>query len=412
MKIHFISHHFSEWDSQTKHMNRLEKSIFMDLRTLYFSNATANNGKIDATDIELLHYRLACHTEQEQQALARLLKDQFKKIGKTYRNSDWDNQIKNIIWAMKNGKYSITDSVTKSVTANYDSITQSVTDSVTQNPNSVTQNVTTLSDSDRQKQHREKIKSMVNLLKNNGITANSKMSIAQLQTLIEQNNLNSVTDSVTQNQKGVTDGRHTADENVTKSVTQNQANIITINQTQNQEREQKSEKPQNLTAHTQRNLNSITHWQAPTLDEIRRILLANDFAGVFTQEIYDQILPKFKNHFENLEITENKRLATEQSRIDRLVAWIKREKITQQPTSTDTTTTPSKPLDPSQAILCNGLLKPLFPNMNQQQSLNFLNSNREPYEGLDETYDRLMGDIDWQNFDYQAFNERFQKVVA
>lgn len=77
-----------------------------------------------------------------------------------------------------------------------------------------------------------------------------------------------------------------------------------------------------------------------------------------------------------------------------------------------TPNTPSKPLDPSQAILCNGLLKPLFPNMNQQQSWNFLNSNREPFEVLDETHDRLMGEIDWQNFDYQAFNERFQKVVA
>lgn len=383
------------------------KSIFMDLRTLYFANATANNGKIDATDMDLLHYRLACHTEQEQQALARLLKDQFKKIGKTYRNSDWDNQIKNIIWAMKNGKYGITDSVTKSVT-----------DSVTQNPNSVTQNVTTLSDSDRQKQHREKIKSMVNLLKNNGITANSKMSIAQLQTLIEQNNLNSVTDSVTQNQKGVTDGRHTADENVTKSVTQNQANIITINQdqnqnqNQNQEREQKSEKPQNLTAHTQRNLNSIKHWQAPTLDEIRSILLANDFAGVFTQEIYDQILPKFKNHFENLEITENKRLATEQSRIDRLVAWIKREKITQQPTSTDTTNTPAKKIDPNKTVMLNGLAFETFPNMTAQQTYDFVIKNKLAYEMSDEAYNRLKLEINWQQFDYQTFLNDFNQQQA
>lgn len=403
MKIHFISHHFSEWDSQTKHMNRLEKSIFMDLRTLYFSNATANNGKIDATDMELLHYRLACHTEQEQQALARLLKDQFKKIGKTYRNSDWDSQIKNIIWAMKNGKYGITDSVTKSVT-----------DSVTQNPNSVTQNVTTLSDSDRQKQHREKIKSMVNLLKNNGITANSKMPIAQLQTLIEQNNLNSVTDSVTQNQNSVTDSGHMADESVTKSVTQNQANIITINQdqNQNQEREQKSEKPQNLTAHTQRNLNSIKHWQAPTLDEIRSILLANDFAGVFTQEIYDQILPKFKNHFENLEITENKRLATEQSRIDRLVAWIKREKITQQPTSTDTTNTPAKKLDPNKTVMLNGLAFETFPNMTAQQTYDFVIKNKLAYEMSDEAYNRLKLEINWQQFDYQTFLNDFNQAVA
>lgn len=62
------------------------------------------------------------------------------------------------------------------------------------------------------------------------------------------------------------------------------------------------------------------------------------------------------------------------------------------------TTTPK--LDPTQAILCNGLLKPLFPNMNQAQSWQFVNQNRQPYEMLDETHDRLMNDIDWQNFDY------------
>lgn len=313
-------------------MNRLEKSIFMDLRTLYFSNATANNGKIDATDMELLHYRLACHTEQEQQALARLLKDQFKKIGKTYRNSDWDNQIKNIIWAMKNGKYGITDSITQSVT-----------------------------------------------------------------------------DSVTQNQKGVTDGRHTADENVTKSVTQNQANIITINQTHNQEREQKSEKPQNLTAHTQRNLNSITHWQAPTLDEIRSILLANDFAGVFTQEIYDQILPKFKNHFENLEITENKRLATEQSRIDRLVAWIKRER---QIANLSDNTTPAKKLDPSKTVMLNGLAFEPLPNMTVQQTYQFVQKHKLAYEMSDEAYKRIKQEINWQQFDYQTFLNDFNQQQA
>lgn len=367
MKIHFISHHFSEWDSQTKHMNRLEKSIFMDLRTLYFSNATANNGKIDATDMELLHYRLACHTEQEQQALARLLKDQFKKIGKTYRNSDWDNQIKNIIWAMNNGKYG-------NETGN--GLNNEMGNGGNEMGNA-------LSNAERQAKTKAERKKLLADLADVGIKLDKNAKIADIREQHKQH------------------CQQPSNETGNASNAQNQANIITINQDQNQEREQKSEKPQNLTAHTQRNLNSITHWQAPTLDEIRSILLANDFAGVFTQEIYDQILPKFKNHFENLEITENKRLATEQSRTDRLVAWIKREKITQQPTSTDTTNTPAKKLDPSKTVMLNGLAFEPLPNMTVQQTYEFVQKHKLPSEMSDEAYNRLKQEINWQTFDYQ-----------
>lgn len=96
-KIHYINHHFAEWDSQTKHMNRLEKSIYLDLRTLYFANATKDNGKINSDDKELLYYRLACHTAEEKQAVERILKDKFKKIGNAYRHKEWDKQISNIM---------------------------------------------------------------------------------------------------------------------------------------------------------------------------------------------------------------------------------------------------------------------------------------------------------------------------
>ena len=102
MIIHYINHNFTDWDSQTKHMSRIEKSIFLDLRTMYFGNAKKSNGNIDGSDFDLLCYRLSCKTEEEITALKLLLKDQFTKVGKVYRNADWDRQIKNLDWWYQN----------------------------------------------------------------------------------------------------------------------------------------------------------------------------------------------------------------------------------------------------------------------------------------------------------------------
>ena len=81
MLIYYIQHNFTDWDSQTKHMSRIEKSIFLDLRSMYFGNASVSNGKVDASDFDMLCYRLSCNTDDEKSALKRVLKDKFKKIG-------------------------------------------------------------------------------------------------------------------------------------------------------------------------------------------------------------------------------------------------------------------------------------------------------------------------------------------
>lgn len=107
--IHYINHNFSDWDSQTKHMSRLERSIYLDMRTLYFSDAGVHNGKIDASDFELLCYRLSCRSDDEIKALKLLLKDKFKKIGNSYRHADWDRQIKAIQWEMKKSNATVTE---------------------------------------------------------------------------------------------------------------------------------------------------------------------------------------------------------------------------------------------------------------------------------------------------------------
>lgn len=38
-KIHYMTHNFSDFDSDTKHMTRNQRAIYLDLRTLYFTTA-------------------------------------------------------------------------------------------------------------------------------------------------------------------------------------------------------------------------------------------------------------------------------------------------------------------------------------------------------------------------------------
>lgn len=94
-KIYYITHNFSDFDSETKHMTRNQRAIYLDLRTLYFTTADKNNGSID-DDFDMLCYRLSCHSDDDKVDLRKVLTDKFKMIGKRYRHSDWDAQIKNI----------------------------------------------------------------------------------------------------------------------------------------------------------------------------------------------------------------------------------------------------------------------------------------------------------------------------
>jgi len=88
--MHYINHNFTDWDFDTKHMNRIEKTIYLDLRSDYF----CQEKPIDAANRDLLERRLNIHSDDEKQALAFVLKDKFKKKGSSYVAPEWDKIIK------------------------------------------------------------------------------------------------------------------------------------------------------------------------------------------------------------------------------------------------------------------------------------------------------------------------------
>lgn len=90
--MHFVNHNFTDHDFETKHFNRIEKTIYLDLRSLYLSEEKP----IDGSDMELLQRRLSVISQDEKQALAFVLKDKFtsSKAGKQYNQPAWDKIIK------------------------------------------------------------------------------------------------------------------------------------------------------------------------------------------------------------------------------------------------------------------------------------------------------------------------------
>lgn len=101
--IRFKTFHFGDWVLDSQNMTNQQKGILVTLMTLYFDNATSNNGKLEASDFEMLCWQSGCHRDDEIADLKRILKAKFKKIGNAYRRAIWDKEIKAIIWEIKKG---------------------------------------------------------------------------------------------------------------------------------------------------------------------------------------------------------------------------------------------------------------------------------------------------------------------
>lgn len=88
--MHYTNHNFTSHDFETKYMSRIEKTIYLDLRSIYLSDEKP----IDGSDMELLERRLSVIDDAEKQALAFVLKDKFNKTGKLFKHAEWDKIIK------------------------------------------------------------------------------------------------------------------------------------------------------------------------------------------------------------------------------------------------------------------------------------------------------------------------------
>jgi len=115
--MHMIMHKFGDWEIETRYMCRIEKSLYLDMRTIYLKT-----GESLISDIDMLSRRLSCRTNSEKEALAFLLKDKFilDKRTKRYKHPEWEVILKN--YKFKNPNKDVT---------NYISENNSVTDGVT-----------------------------------------------------------------------------------------------------------------------------------------------------------------------------------------------------------------------------------------------------------------------------------------
>lgn len=221
-KIHYTHHNFGDWAIATYQMSHQQKGIFDTLKMLYFGNAGKHNGKLDASDFDLLCRQAGCYSESEIADLRLLLKEQFKKIGKNYRRAGWDKEISDIVWEIGKNNGSHERNANRHGKSNA-TVTQSVTDSNAIN------DTAPMSEAERQARYRDKQKKL-KALSDKGVSISNNIGYDELVELYHTHFLPNDNATVTQT---VTDGNEVDNE----SNAQKRRNIINHNHNHNQESE-------------------------------------------------------------------------------------------------------------------------------------------------------------------------------
>ncbi len=161
--MHKVLHSFGDWELDTRHMTRLEKSIYFDARTLYLKD-----GKPLTDDLPLLERLLMCHSDDEKQALAFVLSHKFThdKKRRVYRHKEWDLILKNYKFRHQDTDNGGTDSGTKAEHIGTDSGTQQ-----------------------RKEKHQNKVNYLRKLLADNGIKTLAKSTISELTALCNEHKI-------------------------------------------------------------------------------------------------------------------------------------------------------------------------------------------------------------------------------
>ena len=170
-------------------------------------------------------------------------------------------------------------------------------------------------------------------------------------------------------------------------------------------------------------IDSIADWIHPEFTEINAMLmLGAPPVPAISQADYDHQLVKFKNYYAEREI-EGSYVRLEGRRKDLLTEWIKRDYIRQQKIKAQSAATPrfnidnedwtkttksaaddsyhpshSKPLtqakaNPKTSVMVNGLWKEPLTGMSVQQTYDYIAQCQMPGEMQDETYDRLLNQM-------------------
>lgn len=87
--MHYYPHHIADFNNATRHLGRLERSVYRDCIEMYYDN----EGPLDGTDLERLQRRLLCHSDAEKTALDFVLNEFFEEEGGMYMNGRCDREI-------------------------------------------------------------------------------------------------------------------------------------------------------------------------------------------------------------------------------------------------------------------------------------------------------------------------------
>ena len=387
--IHFITHNFGDWDSDTKHMTRNQRAIYLDLRTLYFSTAQKSSGSL-TMDFDLLCFKMGCRTDSDCTDLKWLLKDKFKIINKKYRHSGWDEEIKSIRFAMAK----VRNANVKSNGSNAASNAQS---NVTSNAKIYDHtNGYVMTGAERAEKYR-KIKS----LKIKGVQADKSLTLDEVRTLYNDNFgvKNNETFATTSNAASNASNAQNHDNNH-KPITNNQKSSVVCQNSQTSQNppNQKTTQATQHTTTTGIDKNkSISQWQPPSLDWLNQHLQQANCRQLDKDE-FDTVFAKFVNYNLNRE-AQGKFLMTEQIRLDKLLDWLKREKPKSTMTNSDdqdkqdealtSSFTNPKKIDPSTMFLVGGFYKPCFESCTPQQCEQILKDYILPGETSLDAYNRI-----------------------
>ena len=354
--MHFVNHNFTDIDFETKHMSRIEKTIYFDLRSLYLSEEKP----IDGSDMELLQRRLNVKDEDEKAALVFVLKDKFKKAGKYYKRAAWDKILKDYKWGNKN-KGNASGNATRNVVT-FD-VTQGVTlgndgCNVTCNDDN-----TPMTPAERTRKSRQDRKIMIDSLTNIGVAVDKSIKTADLRELyathaetITSNVTSDVThtvtnnnepcnasnakndaitsnhEPVTNNHKPVSDNAHT---NTGEAVVDN-FNHGSVDNSTDSNQSSDSQPVSVAPVATQSSANQpatkadqirdqraddIKNWEAPTIDEMRGELFKAGKMMQLTEGQYALHVGDFKAHYAEQALL-GKPITTESNRKAKLRKWL------------------------------------------------------------------------------------------
>lgn len=87
--MHYYSHNISDFNNSTRHLTRVERSLYRDLLELYYDTETP----LFSGDFDRLAKRVLAHSEEEITALIFVLDEFFKEHSEAYHHERCDLEI-------------------------------------------------------------------------------------------------------------------------------------------------------------------------------------------------------------------------------------------------------------------------------------------------------------------------------